>query len=365
MLRVRQIGQPSQGQVLSVLREAIRDDRYDSISAPVAYAVDSGTTMLLSKFRAQDAQRLRKRWLVAIDWCRSSPVALDLLGAQPKSEVRIVDGPSVVSRPGCPPLRSFHPKGFLFTGKTARLLIAGSANLSRNGLTVGTELDSIIEVSNPRTTAEWNVWRSIGLTSSWFNRLWQPAAPYADIRTPYENRYKAALRRPIPVADDTTAPSIGSRSMFKADDLVKLRAASHFWIQTKGGISKNRGPGSPGNQLMMSAFSRVFFGSAPTDVPRDTHLGYVTIAFSGHDIGGRSLRFSNNAMDVLTLPVPGTVGPPTYDNETLLFTRIRNGAGVKFVLDVLTGPQAALAKGKSSAIGAAYSMTSGRECGVY
>jgi len=53
------------------------------------------------------------------------------------------------------------------------------------------------------------------------------------------------LSRPIPIADDTAAPSISSRRMFQPADLVKLRAASHFWIQTRGGISKNEGPARP------------------------------------------------------------------------------------------------------------------------
>lgn len=365
MLSIRQVGQPSQGQVLSVLESAIQDDRYDSLSAPVAYVVDSGTTKLLNRFRAEDIQRLKKRWLVAIDWCRSSPVALDRLDALSKSTVRIVDGTSVVSRPGCLPYQSFHPKGFLFTGKSARLLVMGSANVSSNGLTVGTELDSIIEVTSRRTAAERSAWDAIGATESWFDGLWRRATPYAGIRTQYKTRYGSALRTPIPTSDDTTPPSIGSGRMFKAEDLVKLRAASHFWIQTNGGVSKNRGPGLPGNQLMMSAFSRVFFDSPAIDVPRDTHLGYVTISYNGNSIPGRSLRFSNNAMDVLTLPVPVTDGPATYANETLLFTRAPDGSNVKFVLEVLSRSQAAAAKRSSTVIGGVFTMTSGRQFGIF
>jgi hypothetical protein len=33
------------------------------------------------------------------------------------------------------------------------------------------------------------------------------------------------------------------------------------------------------------------------------------------------MRFGNNHMDKLNLPIPGELGPPTYENQTLLFER--------------------------------------------
>jgi hypothetical protein len=37
------------------------------------------------------------------------------------------------------------------------------------------------------------------------------------------------------------------------------------------------------------------------------------------------MRFGNNSMDKLNLPIPGDPGPETYRNQTLLFQRKSNG----------------------------------------
>ena len=365
MLRVEQLGQPGQGQAVDLLRDAVHDSRYRSLSAPVAYVVDSGISLLLKRCNAADIARLTKRWLVAIDWCRSSPTALDILDGLSNSSLRIVDGKRVVANSGCAPSRSFHPKGFLFSGPRARLLVSGSANVSRNGLSTGHELCTVIEVKDPSNAVELKAWGALGATGKWFDGLWKPAVVYPTIRSEYEAKYRRALKRPTPIVDDTASSSVGPGRTFGADDLVRLRAATCFWTATKGGVSKNLGAGRPGNQLNMSALTRVYFGMPAKDVPRDSHLGYITIRWGGQDFGQRSIRYSNNSMDVLTLPHPGTQGPPTYEDETLLFTRFADGTSIKYRLEVLTAAEAAAARKKSQAVDGLYAMRSLRKFGVY
>ena len=48
---------------------------------------------------------------------------------------------------GCRPTTSFHPKSLLLTGPDHALLVVGSANMSRNGLRHGVEVDAAIEVA--------------------------------------------------------------------------------------------------------------------------------------------------------------------------------------------------------------------------
>ncbi len=113
---------------------------------------------------------------------------------------------------------------------------------------------------------------------------------------------------------------------------------------------------------MLKRNSRVFFGFPALDLTTDTTIGEVAIQYKGHLRQDCSLRFSNNSMDVLTLPVPDTEGPHSYDQETLHFER----AGLRqFKLTI--GRRADVVKWKrsSDSINGTFSMSSGRQWGVY
>jgi hypothetical protein len=73
------------------------------------------------------------------------------------------------------------------------------------------------------------------------------------------------------------------------------------------------------------------------------------------------MRFSNNAMDVLTLPLPGSQGPAKYDQEVILFTQ-REG---DFKLEVGTAAAVRSWKSRSTTVGGAFTMSSGRPWGVF
>ena len=150
-------------------------------------------------------------------------------------------------------------------------------------------------------------------------------------------------------------------------DPMRLRllgSCDHLWIFS-GQLHENRGPGLPGNQLMMSAMTRVFFGVEARDVPRDTHLGYFAITRGWAEKPDCPLRFSNNSMDVLSLPVPGGSWPADYSQTTLLFTRTVVGGRTKFKLEVGNAAKAVKWKKASERVGGDFAMTSGREWGVF
>jgi hypothetical protein len=111
----------------------------------------------------------------------------------------------------------------------------------------------------------------------------------------------------------------------------------------------------------MQRGTRVFFGFGDRALPRNSPIGSVRILFEGHS-ATRNLRFGNNQMDKLDLPVPDVEGPPSYQNETLLFTR---ESPTSYRLTLGTAAEIADWKARSRATGTLFAMQSGREFGVF
>ncbi len=112
---------------------------------------------------------------------------------------------------------------------------------------------------------------------------------------------------------------------------------------------------------MMTPMTRVYFGFPAQDLPPDTRIGEVSITYEDETRDDCSLVFSNNSMDKLTVPVPGSGGPPSYDNQTLLFTKKPDGG---FVLSLGSAADKAAWKKASLAIEGYKKMSSGRQWGV-
>ena len=330
--------------------------RPTQMMAAVAYATHSGVAELLGRLDDNASwESVRKRWLIGIDFCRSDPVALAELNTLPKSHVRIHDGTFVAGRSGCCPRASFHPKVYAFRRKSKKAVVVGSGNLSRTGLCAGIEAGAV--VADPSVSA----FRQV---RTWFDSHWQTATPLSAIADHYEAQYRAAANRrhPTPTDDDAAPTSVGTGRQLTPIQLRKLNVCKHLWIEA-GNLHLNRGPNRPGNQLMLKRNSRVFFGFPARDLSRDSTLGDVAIDCGGTVRSDCSLRFSNNGMDVLTLPLPGSHGPAKYDQETLCFEQI----GLRrFRLTVGRRRDVASWKRRSKAVEGHFRMSSGgREWGVF
>ena len=247
-------------------------------------------------------------------------------------------------------------------------MLHGSANLSRNGLEQGHEVGSLQIVRSPKNVSDRAVWDSIDSSLAWFDQEWNRATVYGSLRDSFRTRFDAeVVKRGAPTEDDAAPAASLDRTKrgVRLEQIGKLRASHNLWIHA-GNLHKNRGPNKPGDQLMMSAMTRVFFGFQPLDVPRDTALGDVHVR---HSISGlvlkRPLRFSNNSMDVLTLPVPESPWPPSYDQRVLLFTKVAAGRELHFELRVGNAREARSWQSKSRSMGTEYAMTSGRAWGVF
>lgn len=342
-------------QYADLICEACTAAQPTHMRAAIAYATSSGVGELCGTLGAVAAWRAaRKQWLVGIDYCRSDPAALAHLDGLSRSQVRIYDGAYICGRRGCAPRVSYHPKLYIFSRGSESASVVGSGNLSQTGLRVGVEAAASV-----RSSRESSLQEVVGT----FNNLWRTASRWQEIADDYQGRYSAQenRRQPAPVEDDAAPPSAGTRGQLSPAQLRQLRVCDHLWIAA-GNLHENRGPGRPGNQLMLKRNSRVFFGFQARELPVDTSVGSVALTYGTRERPDCSLRFSNNSMDVLTLPVPGDGGPAAYDQETLLFTRI----GVRrFNLELAQNGDVTRWRRRSQTIGAAFRMSSGREWGVF
>jgi hypothetical protein len=281
------------------------------------------------------------------------------------SQVRIHDGTRLAQRTNCEPDLPYHPKTYLLRGTHYTAVIAGSGNLSRNGLQAGHEVGVFTLVDDAPGAVEEGLRHVHGEIAGWFNQMWANASPLtAQLLRRYSQQYDARTTNPVPTDDDVTTPNqVQGRHRLDAEDLMHLRTATHLWIQA-GRLHQNRGRGNAGNQLMMSPMSRVFFGFPAADLPTDTTIGRVIIQYNAQPVD-RSLRFSNNSMDVLGLPIPEQDGPPEYDEIPLLFTRRVGAAGLYFDLQLAAGRDESTWRRASQKAGSHFTMTSGRQWGVF
>jgi hypothetical protein len=371
MLTYKVVAQPEAAvEYRSLLVECLTSGAVEHIDVAVAYATYGGAAALVKSFEAAlggNWPGLQKRWLVGIDWLRSQPTAIELLQGLPASEVKIHDGKYVVSKAGCTPRLPYHPKTFLFRGTNCRAAVIGSGNLSRNGLLAGHEVGAALLIDSGTGVHEQQARAELDRLASWFESLWAGGSKWAGLRQQYLDAYKTKtnLSLPTPTDDDSAETddiTLGTANRgFSAAQLRQLRAADTFWIEA-GVLSKNRGPGNPGNQLMMRRFSRVFFGFEARDVPRDSHIGQISIKYGSFIRDDCTIRYSNNSMDVLSLPVPGNGGPPSYDGQILAFSRTAKGT---YTLTVHSSTELSAFRKRSDRVGGSFAMSSARRFGVY
>jgi len=340
-----------------LLRLAFDSGSYDHARAAFAYITRSGVDVfdkLLGK-AANGNLPTKWEWLSSIDWCRSDPDALSALDGKKGHSVRIHDGRRVVRRSRCTPIRSFHPKSLILTGPGGAAFVLGSGNLSGNGLQRGHEWGTLLlwKGANPKTVAQ------VAAAMSHFGTLWRAASQLSDIVELYEAAYeKSATSPPAPLPTDDDAVEFTGRGI-PLGDLASMRSANGFGIEFLP--NENRGEDKAGNQLMMSRNMRVYFGFPARDLPKDSPIGTVELVYRGHRWQDQALRFSNNSMDVLNLPVPGRDGVPnSYDNKLIEFRRLGQ---MQFEMQIHEGSRKKKFLQKARSAGTLRRMKSGRPWG--
>lgn len=357
------------GRTLDGIADILDLPHYTQLRAAVAYATLSGCRILSERAVKLRRSRIRKRWLISIDFGRTEPSALEYLAALPGAEVRIPFGAKVVSRRAFAPIFPFHPKAYAVDdvrdgGNRILGIFLGSGNLTASGLLTGSEAGTASHWLDP-TRLEKAAMIAAYNQTSWFEDAWSRADPVRDIIGPYTKlwrRWTPPITEDDPEVVDLYAGGAGREVAGRA--ALNLASAKALWVEV-GELYKNRGRSEAGNQVDLPRGSRVFFGFPAAAVPKNTVFGQVMLKNDNFDSVSCSVRFGNNWMDKVNLPVPGTEGPATYDNSILFFERRSAAADgtQRFRLRVLNGAQ--LIKEKSAATNSIdLQMRGGRQYGL-
>lgn len=353
---------------LRTLTEFARQVSPNRIQIAAAYVSLGGTKELISNLTSvvpgfADAE---KQWLTSVDFGHTDPSALVYLGRLSNSEVRVSDGNDVLLA-DLNPRASFHPKAYHFEriaqGLTdgAHALIVGSANLTRGALLTNAEQGMAFHHSGNPLRQDASVVQGFADFKAWWDEAW-PAADIAD--ADFVAKYLALRKKHKPPKDNIPGLAAYKGSKTLEVSLANGLGWSHarcFWIETHE-LYKNRGPDKPGNQLDARRGTRVFFGFPPHQVQRNTVLGHVRIQYEQRAIVKRSIRFADNSMDKINLPIPGVDGPDSYDHTILHFERITDDL---FRLTMGNQARARDWKRKAVAQEMVYSLGGARQFGFY
>lgn len=269
--------------------------------AAFAYATDSGVAQLRTYLKSELENSPECRWLFSIDYGRSQPTALKNLRAIGNGAVRIYDGEYVVQTRSFNPRVSYHLKTALTLQDNGypRHQIVGSGNLSANGLLSGIEAGCLVDYRNVAQAAGASVITAL-------ENMWSNATPLENIIDDYEQKYAAIIQPAMFGPNPDEIPN-----------------ATLFWIDI-GYVTKNRGEDKPGNQFDLPRGSHVHLGVRQVRNPeRNSPLGTLNIV-TPRGVVERTLRYGNNAMEKLTLPIPEDYGYYSYDGKILTFAVVRN-----------------------------------------
>lgn len=314
------------GVVLDVLADAsARAADYTHLDVAVAYASGEGVRLLDERLASETWSGAQKRFLVSIDFGFTEPRALSRLNDLPNAEVRVPNASSVLQSPSLKPRSAFHAKTFAFGGANwyeLRSVVVGSSNLTASALSVGAEVVTKLVWDSPAAARD-----DLQRTKphfDWFNEAWDRAEMLVDVLDAYRARRRALPKPRRRLPEERTAPV--RRYVASLDGhvvngtlAVQLAAARTLWISGES-IIHNRG-GLPGNQLNTRRGTRVFFGFGADDVSRNTTLGFVNIRVGDRSYIERSIRFGDNGMDIVGLPISEQNGLETYEGVILVFTR--------------------------------------------
>jgi HKD family nuclease len=263
-----------------------------------AYVTDSGVAQMRTHLTRYFGNSRYCRWLFGCDYGRSHPAALRDLAGIRGGEVRIHDGEYVVQSKAFVPRVIYHIKTaltLLETGYPCKQIV-GSGNLSASGLSSGIEGGCVVDFRE--------VDREFGnALISTLEEMWERATPLARVIEEYEAKYVLISTPTVRTPVDEHHPD--------ANEL--------FWIDV-GYVTKNRGPDRPGNQFDLPRRSHVYLGLEEVQNPTlNSPLGDLRIRTPTGQVVERPLRYGNNAMEKLTLPIPEEYGYKSYDGKILTF----------------------------------------------
>jgi HKD family nuclease len=289
----------SQQSTLEHWRQILAGNKLPSLAA-FAYVTDSGVAQVRTQLKDYLGKPRDCRWLFSLDYGRSHPTALRALGKFGNSEIRIYDGEYVIQSKSFIPRVSYHLKTALTLQKSGypSQQIVGSGNLSASGLLSGIEAGCTVDYSK--------IDQKIGMTLiGKLEAMWDCSTPLENVIKDYERQYAEVIQ---------PAVSTGEHPAYSG-------ASTLFWIDV-GYVTKNRGADKPGNQFDLPRSAHIHLGVKKVSHPeRNSVLADLTIKTPDGTLVPRRLRFGNNDMEKLTLPIPEQYGYESYDGKILTFRK--------------------------------------------
>lgn len=330
----KSVGRP--GEVAQGLSGMIREVNPTKLRVAMAYASATGVDQvgkMLEKSSPGWAS-CEKRWLISIDFGRTSPAALEALAKLPRSTVRVFDGAYVVKQAGFRPRSVFHPKIYLAnnpdTGDYGMCL--GSGNLTASGSFSGIEAN--VNLVFPALGAARSQKAKIRELLGWYKDLWKRSSNLSDVIADYRSSWKPQFSPPEETVEESDILTGRPANEDIADALDQFLGARAFWVETQK-LYENLTSRKLGNQLDLPRGTRTFFGFPITDVDTNTPFGVVKAQISGYRAVDRTMRFGDNFMDKFNLPVPGKDGPAAYDYSYVVFQKTPGTKTIKIqVLDL-------------------------------
>jgi hypothetical protein len=359
------------GVVLDAIADAANMVHYNKIDTAVAYATRRGVQLIANRLTSPGWESSIKRFLVSIDFGITEPGALAALVALPNADLRVPNGLATLANEHLMPPQTFHTKAYMFLadGYEVPMAVAvGSANISVSALATGAEAVVVQAWDEELTRGELALLRGARPLVDWFEDAWNLADPVSAVLPAYESRFDGK-RKPESLRDDETPAaeiySAPAAAVEIAGTLaVQLATAQSLWVKCDT-LYHNLGAGRAGNQLDTPRGTRIFFGFPAKNVARNTVLGQVEIMVPGYAPVARSVRFGNNMMDKINLPLPGEDGPSSYDNAYLIFDRVGTGSTGMPLFKLTVADLAQLNSRKSSARNRIdLNMTGGRPYGL-
>jgi HKD family nuclease len=319
--------QPGRTDAISAFGEIARSTNWSLLVVSVAYATRTGARQLVAELSTQwDGWELaRKVFAVGLDFGLTEPEALDYLSRLPNAECRVYRAETALAA-RLRPAHLYHPKVYAFADaphfRRASVLggVVGSGNLTGAGLRDNFECYMQFVVST--AAAQGRAWQEQLIFLEEALETEDPLT--ADLLARYRRLRPRTTWRP-PATELLEAPDT-SRGPLDDATMRALRTARCFWTQTLN-IVPNLGRRRPGNQIDLKKGARAFFNSrVPMRRPLKTRLGTVpTVAANGAPPEICSMRYGDNGMDKVNLPIPGGQNPARYDHTHLLWERRPGG----------------------------------------
>lgn len=290
-----------------------------------AYATEAGATVFAGSLAGSWSQfeDAKKIFVVGLDYGLTEPEALEYLCDMKGAECRVFELERTLASRLRPKVQAYHPKVFAFFDRPGPNLskraggIIGSVNLTARALT-----------ENLESYVHFDIRRSDKGGAEWFSRFKRFQSDLIRssslVTSEVISRYRKVRpsRPPIAPARETLQPTLPSSDLDEST-LLALRGARYLWTQTLT-IVRNRGRGNHGNQVDLKRGARVFFDpSARLNVQKNQPLGDFIIELDGHVGPPCSMRFGDNGMDKMNLPLPETKSSQDgYEHADLVWERI-------------------------------------------